>query len=47
MKVLTDADIVSFFMSFALPTDPKEADRLLQRIIQIAETTSVEVWNRH
>ena len=46
MKVLTDTDIVSFFMSWELPKDPKDADRLLQRIIEIAEVASVEVWNR-
>lgn len=45
MKTLTDPDIVSFFLSFSLPKDPKEAERLLQRIKEIAETALVEVWN--
>lgn len=47
MKTLTDADIVNFFLSYSLPTDPKEADRLLQRIIEIADAALIEVWNKH
>ena len=46
MKVLTDTDIVSFFLSWELPADPQEADRLLQRIIAIADKALIAVWNR-
>ena len=46
MKLLTEADILAFFMSYELPQDPKEADRLLQRIVAIAEQALVSVWNR-
>ena len=45
VKVLTDADIVTFFLSWTLPHDPKEAERLLLRIKQIADTALLEVWN--
>ena len=45
MKTLTDADIVEFFLSWTLPHDPKEAERLLLRIKQIADRALIEVWN--
>ena len=45
MKTLTNADILTFYGSFTLPADPKEAERLLLRIKEIAEAALVEVWN--
>lgn len=46
MKTLTDTDIVQFFYdSFVLPPDPKEAERLLLRIKELAEAVLVGVWN--
>jgi len=45
MKTLTEADILAFFQSRDLPEDPKEAERLLQRIIGLAQLTLIAVWN--
>lgn len=45
MKILTDTDIVQFFLAWSLPYDPKEAERLLLRIKEIADTALLEVWN--
>ena len=45
MKTLTEADILTFFQSRELPPDPKEAERLLQRIIGIAQLAIICVWN--
>ena len=45
MKLLTEADILQFFSSFELSRDPKEAERLLQRIIGIAQLALIAVWN--
>ena len=46
MKTLTDADIVAFYLSFTLPRDPKESERLLNRIKAIADVALLEVWNQ-
>ena len=47
MKVLTDADIVSFFLSWELPPDPVEAERLLVRLGAIVDKALVNLWNKH
>lgn len=45
MKTLTEADIIAFFSSYELPADPKEADYLLQRIIDLVAVAQVSLWN--
>ena len=45
MKTLTDADIVTFFLSWTLPHDPKEAERLLLRIKAVVDRALIGVWN--
>jgi hypothetical protein len=45
VKQLTEADILSFFQSRELPPDPVEAERLLQRIVGIAQLAIIAVWN--
>ena len=45
MKTLTDADIVTFFLSLELPNDPKEAERLLLRIKEVVDRALIGVWN--
>jgi len=44
-KILTETDILTFFQSRELPDDPKEAERLLQRIVGIAQLAIIAVWN--
>jgi len=44
-KTLTETDILTFFQSRELPDDPKEAERLLQRIVGIAQLAIIAVWN--
>ena len=45
MRTLTDADIVEFFLSWTLPNDPKEAERLLLRIKAVVDRALIGVWN--
>ena len=45
LKVLTDDDIVFFFLSRCLPNDPKEAERLLLRIKEVVDRALIGVWN--
>jgi len=44
-KILTETDILTFFQSRELPADPVEAERLLQRIVGIAQLAIIAVWN--
>jgi hypothetical protein len=46
VKILTEADILTFFQSRELPPDPVEAERLLLRIKDIVDKALIGVWNR-